>query len=737
MSVDKNNLLFPLLHCLLWPGLLGFINILVIQQLIPYQYLIILPAFIFLPGYLLLEGMKYENRKFSFFLYYSIGISLLVIFIAGLANTLISTIDPRYFQFSQTNLLFWYDFIFIACLFFYFFNNREALQRIPFSHFFHRIYSHGAQLQSRVVILGILLILCSLTGVFLNFRWNNPVVAILTVLIVCVLVWYANVSERKEGDYPFLLWCISIALLFQSSLLSQFIRGADIQREYQHIQSVLDLGSWVAGSQGYLNSMLSISVLGPQISNILSISPVDALKIIYPLIFSFLPIALFQVYASFLGKRGAFNATFLFIAFAVFYSEMLSLGRQEIAEFFLGMLLILSIDSGFKSRYKQILFVITLLAIVWSHYALSYLLIILLVMALLFRVVVFSIQKWRKKETRQPYRFATTNLVSFPTVLILIVFTFCWYLYTSQSISVLAILERVKPAISFYFSGPSGGGSASSYVSYALGQAPLPSAGMIGATVVFDLIQVFIVLGILYSLLSTKYQQKGSFTDLVPLAFASLVFLGCAVLVPLVGNSLNISRIYHILLIFLAPFCVVGVRGLVDSVFSMVKKVGYQDQERTEKIWYDRVICVMFIIFFAFQSGLVFTLSSDIPLSYSLNYQQFQYQFVFQEDIISAEWLSNHSHAHSSVLGDLDFSFIYNFENSFNPNVTLLGSDVFLKKGVGEGQYYLVRKGNEQSGIFRTSSFMITGNKNTDREIRSRLIPLNQIYSSGTSIYTH
>ena len=65
---------------------------------------------------------------------------------------------------------------------------------------------------------------------------------------------------------------------------------------------------------GRYNAMLSITILPTVYSNMLGMDPELVFKIIYPLIFAFVPIALYALWKPYIGKKFAFLASFLFMA---------------------------------------------------------------------------------------------------------------------------------------------------------------------------------------------------------------------------------------------------------------------------------------------------------------------------------------------------------------------------------------------------------------------------------------
>ncbi len=103
---------------------------------------------------------------------------------------------------------------------------------------------------------------------------------------------------------------IAITLLFQYSLISNYVQGADIKVEYYVSTLTQSSGFWNSTASftnlvyGRFYNMLSITVLPTIYSNILNMDITWVFKIVYPLIFALVPLALYLLWR---GKFGAYS----------------------------------------------------------------------------------------------------------------------------------------------------------------------------------------------------------------------------------------------------------------------------------------------------------------------------------------------------------------------------------------------------------------------------------------------
>ena len=102
------------------------------------------------------------------------------------------------------------------------------------------------------------------------------------------------VSPGREDILVGLVWGTSLALLLQRSLLSSGLTGFDVNIEFFYASRVDLTGIWNLGGAGNINSVASINVLPVVFADVSGLSIVLLFKTVFPLLFSSVPLLLFQ-----------------------------------------------------------------------------------------------------------------------------------------------------------------------------------------------------------------------------------------------------------------------------------------------------------------------------------------------------------------------------------------------------------------------------------------------------------
>ena len=194
--------------------------------------------------------------------------------------------------------------------------------------------------------------------------------------------------------YPMTIFSLSISLLFSTSLITNYITGWDINLEYYFSNLVVTNSYWNASLPEILNSMLSLVIFVPIFSKISGLNVVGIFKIIYPIIFAFVPLGLYSVYKKQTNNKIAFIGCFLFISVFMFFVSMPYLARQEIGELFVVLMVMLMVEKNLSNKHISILTLFFIPAILVSHYSLDYIYIFLLLCTYL----IISIQELELNE---------------------------------------------------------------------------------------------------------------------------------------------------------------------------------------------------------------------------------------------------------------------------------------------------------------------------------------------------
>jgi uncharacterized membrane protein len=640
-------------------------------------------------------------------------------------------------------------FILILCIAAYYINKDISIH-IPINNI-RQIFSPSA-------LFLILLPFLSILGAgLINISGNNSLLLLLMVVISSIIL-VAAISKRfiPSNLYPLAIVTIAIALLFHSILISYYIRGGDIQYEYSRFLVVMSEAYWDPTISHNLNAMLSIVMLSPIYSSLLDMSGIWIFKIIYPLIYSLVPLALYQAYKEQIGELPAFLSTFFFMSFVVFFLIMPTLARQEIAELFFALLIMLMVDRQIDKTNSAILCIIFSASLIVSHYGLSYIYMICLIFALLLFWFWFmrtstgnnikqrstknvnkylarvSVTDDTENTKRKKTPFSENKILTVNSVVLYVTIALAWYMYASSSSvfnTVVYIGNQIQNSIFTDFLSPA---TKDVGMSMALGLGSYPSFGYFISAIVFDVAQFFIIVGILEVVIrqkGTKLNREYAF-----FSFISLIVLLLAIVVPHFANSLEMIRVYHIFLFFLAPFCIVGVKAFFGVLSRLLTHSKHLTLNKDVGLPF---VSMILVIFFLFQTGFIFEVTDDVPLSYALSYDNFAYEYVYKQDFIGAMWLSNHINDKITVYGD--FGQMRFYDSFSNDNLRLKSFPVSDMGDINiterDASIYL-RYGNILSNKLYTGKSFVVG--------REAIIPLDnltfldyksKIYDNDAEVY--
>ena len=527
-------------------GIIGLdiigINIPILREVIGFIYLA------FIPGIIILRIFRLHKLSNIETLFYSVSISLATLMFLGLLINFSLPLFGIETPISFVPLLLSINVFTILMLILSYFFDNELIQapsriRISSKHLF--------------LLLPLFL---SIFGTYLiNYHNNNLgiIVMVLTIAIIIVLVGFNKIDKRL---YSFIVLILSASLLLHNSLISNYITGFDIQREYFLAKLVIYNFKWEnfpnLASLTDLNSILSITILPSYFYYICNINIVWIFKIIYPLIYSLVPLGLFELFKREFNSKIAFFSVIYFIVNYSFFYNMVQLMRQMIAEVFLVAIIILFLDQKMDKRFRSILLIIFLLSLTMSHYGTAP-----IFLAVLIGVFILQYLYNLYKRNKMKSKIDTINL---NIVLIFLTIVLIWYIYNNNSsvfISVLGIFQGMYSSIFSSFLSPNS----------------TQGLTIIGTKVTFFnsitkylflLSQALIVIGIFGFLLNIgnitkRFKMKKEFF------FFAILFLGIcifSILVPNFSSQLDTIRMFHIAIIVLSPFFILGFILIIERI---------------------------------------------------------------------------------------------------------------------------------------------------------------------------
>jgi uncharacterized membrane protein len=568
----------------------------------------------FIPGFLLLRALNLHGLGRVVAPLYAVGLSIFSLMFVGVS---LNTLLPMFGILTPISLL-----PLTAGITAY------ILVLLGICYFRDRTFSGDplldikTALPPQAIFLYILPFLAILGTALMNLYQNNLliVITILAIVAVVLLVGFDKFIPREL--FPLAILAISVSLVFHNSLISTYINGIDILLENHVASTVVVQGVWDSTTFNILNAMLSIVMVAPVYSIMMNLDLVWVFKIIYPLFLALAPVGLYEVFKKQADEKIAFMSAFFFSSMLIFYTEMLQLARQELAELFFVLVILLVIDSKMEKTRWTTLFILFSVSLALSHYGLMYIYLgsILLVWAVT-----------RTAGILWPKLVQTSGINKRLTIaLILSVATFCliWYIYTAGSnpfYTVVNIIDNI----------------AGSFIKDLLNPEVVQSLAIIssGGSVsslhrLFLYLMLFTQMMILIGILTIKLTKIASKMtgDFYVFSIVNLFILVMGIIVPYFASALNTTRLFQISLIFLAFFFVAGWVFIINTVSGIFKRQG------TGVVF--KTLAVFLAVFLIFNTGLVFEIFHDSPISYSLNSTADNLVYNYAE-VNAAYWIVN------------------------------------------------------------------------------------------------
>jgi uncharacterized membrane protein len=592
----------------------------------------------FFPGILLLRILRLHHLGSVESVVYSVGLSLALLMATGLGiNLILPTIgipDP----FAFIPLFGTFTLIMLVLLLVAILVDRQSIHSTA--------VPAGTAFSPAALFLGLVPFIAILGTQLMNIADINILLLALILVLAGICLAVAFDIAIPPALYPLAVLVTALALLYHKSLLSGYLIGWDIHHEFYLAQLVLDGSYWDMSIPFNTNGMLSIVALAPLYATLCNMDLIWVFKIIYPFLFALVPLALYRVVEKQTSGKVAFFSMFFFVSFFTFYSEMLSLARQQIAELFLALTLLALIDKSMDRTHRLTLLLVFGGAMIVSHYGLSYIWMGVLVLALLLLVAIekdsvanmlnavharLSRQDGRLLGDRFPTNPRNRSIV-IPYVLLFVVLANLYYLFVSESSSLLTILtigEKISSSVAGELFNP----GTSQGLGIIVSESPSISHNV--AKYLHIITQLLIGTGIIAVVFGRRKVRFDTEYFTIGLIFFALNIAGIGL--PYFASALNTTRLYQITIIVLAPFCVLGGLAIFNSISALIQRT-LSEESITDNS--TRALSIFFAIFLAFNSGFLYEIadySSRTSIAFDSN---LDFPIFSDREITGVEWLS-------------------------------------------------------------------------------------------------
>ena len=659
---------------------LGF-DIPVLRQIIGFVFLT------FIPGMLILRVLKIHSAGIIECLLYSVGLSLAFVIATGVATNFALPPLGISHPIALAPLLVTFTIFFLILCFLAYVRDKNFRPANPPHKDSEEVAKPGFRANLNPFLLAILLPLLAILGVSLVNSYQNNILLIIFIFIIILIIGLVAFNKFiPPRVYPFMIVMIAIALLYQTTLISNCLVGSDIHQEYSISKLVIENGYWDATIGDSLNSCLSIVMLAPIYSLLLNMDIVWIFKIIYPLFFCSLPLALFRIFRLQIKPHYAFFATCFFISMPMFFMDLTQNLRQEISELFFVLVILLMVDRKLTLIQRTTLVLIFGFGTVVSHYGMGTGYIGYLVFGALVLIIIKSrpgraIWQWLiGKRNPLPADLKSPGAFNKRTLAVIVgvslVFMLGYYnvvasgaarggIFVATSVGQSTVEQLVHgvttppatelpgfiqnitarfPSLNPLTKEP--------LTQTALGlDFPLASPGGKVWRIFQYLVQLCLVVGFIRLIFRPGRLGKLK-AEYISLTIVSVFILLGLFVLPTTGYGMGSVRIFGITLLLLAPLFLFGGEvigyGIVKLARVFRRSLASSRLSLDSPVLLRLLVFVILIPYFIFNSGVIFGLSRnqttyfiDVPYSIALSGYGVDVSTVFtRQDVAGAGWLS-------------------------------------------------------------------------------------------------
>lgn len=685
----------------------NFLGILLINEIAGFFIISVIP------GTLLLKIIRITEISLWEKLLYSLGLSLSLWMFLGFLMNLLLTLLGNQTPLSQFTLLSLLNITILTLITLNYYishkkrNIKINLIKLEDIHLLNSVHGY------LIILLPFLMII----GTYIMNLYGNNYLLIISLIIIALMPILVAFNKMPKELFIFSIISIGISLLFFRSLISSYFLGYDIYGEYYYVNLVIQNSFWNFSTGTNTNSSLGIIILGPLYSLICRINLVWVFKVVYPLLYSLVPVGLFLAYKKQTNAKIAFLSVFFFMATITYFSDMVGLMKQSIAEIFFVLIILLLINQKMADIKKNLLIIVFSASLIFSHYGLSYIFLISLILVLpIIFLMDHSMTNYirtkinsnfnNKIQTINKPKISMKDTISITFVLFFIILTLVWYMNTTGSSVFTTVTNYVSHMFSSIFTDfLSPEKSQGLGIIIAESNSPLHKL----SKYVTLLLQLFIAIGTIFLFINwpeSKFNKK-----FVAFCFAFFIIDIAGIVLPFFSGALNSTRLFHITLFFLAPLAIIG--GIyVLHLFNRLIQRNWLNKKISLKI-----LTTILIVYFLFNIGLVYELFDDDSRAVSLN-NKIDYGIFNEKDAYGALWLHNYKTKENIYADGYRFLIV----SMFN----YVEVDTYLKFSSPNIYIYLGSFNTIENKFQNVTSGMYN---NTDDIVKAK----NKIYENGGS----
>ena len=634
-----------IISILLLTDLTILLDIPFLRQIFGFLFLTILPGLLILK---ILKLNKIESTE-KFVLSVGLSISFLMFFGLLVNNTLLSIGYET--PLATIPLLISFNIAFVILALIGYNINKKPLLSIPNLNL--------STSEKAFLIVPILFPALSIVGMYIMNTTDNNIILMFLLFLIPIYVIFVCIFNQKFPNrlYPVVIFLIGLSLVLLMSLRSNHIIGVDVHLEYYFFRTTLNNLHWSAFGYSTLDACLSISLLPTIYQSILNMNTEFLFKILYSLIFSVFPLAIYV-----LSKRYILDSyAFLVACFSMFQVYFLSVAfnpRTSVAVLFFALAMMTLFNDEIDPLKKKILFIVFMASCVVSHYSTTYIFISIMFVSFVGAEIVSK-------------KYTVKRMVSLTLTILFFALIFFWYSQVTEVAfnAGLGFLEKTLSNLSKFFIMESRSEATPILLGYGIMQKNIAYK----IEFIFTwLIFVFIGIGIITMLRRYKeisvpehnfekpdYLKKQFDVEYSTIALACVGLLVIMIALPYLAIGYDIMRLYSITATILAVFFVIGgitiakklsliKEGLLGQLFMGKKKIDkrstlQRNQEGNRSLAY-LIILLILIPYFLCVSSVIYNITG-VPRSILLNSEGESYDqlYLHDQESSAAKWLKGHT----------------------------------------------------------------------------------------------
>lgn len=499
---------------------------------------------------------------------------------------------------------------------------------------------------------------------------------ILEILLLVVCASPLALLSHRVRRYELFILSVSLTLLLHRSLLTNYLMGYDIFSEFTGASYVIANGFWnYAESSAILvgagaNTSLAVVAFIPMVYHLTGIDIIMIFKLVYPLIYGIVPLALYHIIKGQFDERAAAVGAFVFMAFAEYYGLMIQLAKQEMAELFLVVLLLVMFERGLTRSSRRYLALASLLGVMVSHYAIAFLTLGVFGLMTIFTLALNMVDGWRSTNGNGALRrllFPWQGIVIFAkeqwkekivTLDLLIAsgaFFLVWYTYTASGV-MLSFFQRGSSAVANAGSSTLLPGQYNLQGMDMLEYILIDQGSILHNTpkIMFVLVQLLCIFGVIYALWNLYGARNGATREFVALGMVGGVLILMGYTVPYFSSMFYYGRLFHYTLIFLSGFLLIGIFGIAMSAIDVMPLKGDTRKKclrLVRRSGYVVGIGIVTVIIFTNSSAL-YSLAGNYNTSFAVD-DSVSWSIYADSDVTAAKWATVAEHrGNESVVAD-------------------------------------------------------------------------------------